>query len=87
MVTIVSPMALHLTEYDVYVFVGDEQKVLEKANRDNFSQVVMNLYRMYNGDKIILQGNDLLTYYFDKKIREENQKYYGYNNLNIERMK
>ena len=54
MVTIVSPVALHMMKYDVYVFVGKEQKKIETVDKDKFGMTVMNLYKMYNADKIIL---------------------------------
>ena len=39
-----------------------------------------------NANKIVLGGNDLLMYHYEKKIKEHNINHYHFNNLVIEKL-
>lgn len=87
MIQIVSSINLHDKQYPVYVFVGKELKnTIMVDNPDNLALEIINQYSLYNANKIVLSGNDLLVYHYEKQIREQNATKYHFDNLIIEKI-
>ena len=86
MIQIVSSLNLHDKEYPIYVFVGKQLKDTIMAQPDNVATEILNQYMINNANKIVLGGNDLLMYHYEKKIKEHNINHYHFNNLVIEKL-
>ena len=87
MTRIVSHLALHDKEYQIYIFNDKKiQKTITVKESENFATEILNAYFTYHADKIVLGGNDLLTYQYEKEILNTNQKLYQFNNLCIEKI-
>lgn len=85
MIQIISHIALHDKQYQIYVF---KNKILEKTitvdNFKDFPLEILNAYFAYHADKIILGGNNLLTYQYKKEILKENKRLYHLDDICIE---
>lgn len=87
MIRVVSHLTLHDKEYPIYVFNNKElQKTITVKDSKDFATEILNMYFTYHADKIILGGNDLLTYKYEKEILKENKRFYQFNSLPIERI-
>lgn len=78
---------LHISTYDICC--GDTEKnetqYINNIDKENLALEILNAYVANAADKIVLMGNDLLTYHLAQQIQEQNTLNYNINNLIIER--
>lgn len=84
MTTIIANMDLHDLDYKIYI-IEDSAVVNEfTADKDIFADRVLDCYTSNQAEKIVLNGNDLLTYHYEKEIRKKETNY-AVSNIKIER--
>ena len=83
-ITIITNLELHDSEYKFYII--QDGNIIDDivVDKDDFSKFILHYYKDYNANKIILFGNDILTYYYEKKIREKSTDY-AITDITIER--